>query len=186
MRSGNMRDALCHGCNNMVACCGIISSGTLPSLSNYEAPVPRFVWVHVRIHVSMLRRWRGLCCIAGHPIQLRAVRGTQTSWNVMDVRYTRKIIYTHNFGQGWSGKPQRRWTPRFKRSAGNHLPFTTSPSPKTFLSHCGMPQRPICCSDMCSDVMQWVLVTYRRSLIFFCVSSPQRYFSPCPFLSFWM
>ena len=43
MRSGNMRDALCHGCNNMVACCGIISSGTLPSSSNYEAPVPRFV-----------------------------------------------------------------------------------------------------------------------------------------------
>ena len=43
MRSGNMRDVLCHGCNNMVACCGIISSGTLPSLSNYEAPVPRFV-----------------------------------------------------------------------------------------------------------------------------------------------
>ena len=43
MRSGNMRDVLCHGCNNMVACCGIISSGTLPSLSNCEAPVPRFV-----------------------------------------------------------------------------------------------------------------------------------------------
>ena len=32
--------------------------------------------------------------------------------------------------------------------------LTTSPSPKTFLSHFGMPQRSICCSDMCSDVMQ--------------------------------
>ena len=153
MRSGNMRDALCHRCNNMVACCGIISSGTLPSLSNYEAPVPRFVWVHVRIHVSMLRRWRGLCCIAGHSIHLRAVRRTQTSWNVMDVRYTRKIIYTHNLvrvGQE-SRKDDEHLVSSVAQATTCH--FTTSPSPKTFLSHCGMPQRPICCSDMCSDVM---------------------------------
>ena len=157
MRSGNMRDALCHGCNNMVACCGIISSGTLPSLSNYEAPVPRFLWVHVRIHVSMLRRWRGLCCIAGHPIQLIAVRGTQTSWNVMDVRYTRKIIYTLvRVGQE-SRKDDEHLVSSVAQATTCH--FTTTPSPKTFLSHCGMPQRPICCIDMCSDVMQWVLVT---------------------------
>ena len=51
--------------------------------------------------------------------------------------------------------------------------FTTSPSPKTFLSHCGMPQRPICCIDMCSDGQcNECLCPCRRSLIFFCVSSP--------------
>ena len=94
-------------------------------LSNYEAPVPRRL--SPCTHSWVCCADEGVCCIKGHPIHLRAVRGTQTSWNVMDD--THEKIYTHT---SLPGKPQRRWT---------------------------LPQRPICCSDMCSDVMQWVLVT---------------------------